>query len=122
MDDNCVSLIITKPSHLPPGPKGVINDWRKFKLESMDQESFPPNKRELLKQMSSPHKPKEESLCTSSQKVGLSFPGFSYSNKILKMDIVGNTEIWVDIRGNDYFLIIKNDNSTKLQKNSWGLV
>ncbi|GAA6093782.1 phosducin b [Tachysurus ichikawai] len=53
------------------GPKGVINDWRKFKLESMDQESFPPNKRELLKQMSSPHKPKEESLCTSSQKISI---------------------------------------------------
>ncbi|XP_030626220.1 phosducin b [Chanos chanos] len=42
------------------GPKGVINDWRKFKLESMDQESLPPNKRELLRQMSSPHKPKDD--------------------------------------------------------------
>ncbi|KAG9351116.1 hypothetical protein JZ751_025006 [Albula glossodonta] len=42
------------------GPKGVINDWRKFKLESEDQESLPPSKRELLRQMSSPHKPKEE--------------------------------------------------------------
>ncbi|KAG7316820.1 hypothetical protein KOW79_020361 [Hemibagrus wyckioides] len=47
------------------GPKGVINDWRKFKLESMDQESLPPNKRELLKQMSSPLNPKEESLGSS---------------------------------------------------------
>ncbi|XP_048108495.1 phosducin b [Alosa alosa] len=42
------------------GPKGVINDWRRFKLESMDQEALPPQKRELLRQMSSPHKPKDE--------------------------------------------------------------
>lgn len=41
-----------------PGPKGVINDWRKFKLESMDQDSLPPSKRELLRQMSST-KPQE---------------------------------------------------------------
>ncbi|XP_051954450.1 phosducin-like isoform X1 [Xyrauchen texanus] len=41
------------------GPKGVINDWRKFKLESMDQEALPPSKRELLRQMSSPQKPKD---------------------------------------------------------------
>ncbi|XP_035268544.1 phosducin b [Anguilla rostrata] len=38
------------------GPKGVINDWRKFKLESVDQDSMPPSKRELLRQMSSTHK------------------------------------------------------------------
>lgn len=42
------------------GPKGVINDWRRFKLESMDQENLPPAKRELLRQMSSPHKPKDD--------------------------------------------------------------
>ncbi|KAM6962901.1 phosducin b isoform 1-T2 [Aplochiton taeniatus] len=42
------------------GPKGVINDWRRFKLESMDQESLPPNKRELLRQMSSPHRPNDD--------------------------------------------------------------
>ncbi|XP_033821213.1 phosducin b [Periophthalmus magnuspinnatus] len=41
------------------GPKGVINDWRRFKLESMDKESLPPAKRELLRQMSSPGRPKE---------------------------------------------------------------
>ncbi|XP_028667212.2 phosducin b [Erpetoichthys calabaricus] len=39
------------------GPKGVINDWRRFKLESEDHESIPPNKRELLRQMSSPYRP-----------------------------------------------------------------
>ncbi|CAL8267620.1 unnamed protein product [Arctogadus glacialis] len=43
------------------GPKGVINDWRRFKLESMDQESLPPAKRELLRQMSSPQKPQDKS-------------------------------------------------------------
>ncbi|XP_046905831.1 phosducin b [Hypomesus transpacificus] len=42
------------------GPKGVINDWRRFKLESMDQDSLPPQKRELLRQMSSPQKPKDD--------------------------------------------------------------
>ncbi|XP_013013342.1 phosducin [Cavia porcellus] len=36
------------------GPKGVINDWRKFKLESEDSESVPPSKKEILRQMSSP--------------------------------------------------------------------
>ncbi|VCW96948.1 unnamed protein product, partial [Gulo gulo] len=38
-----------------PGPKGVINDWRKFKLESEDRDSIPPSKKEILRQMSSPH-------------------------------------------------------------------
>ncbi|XP_075396619.1 phosducin [Tenrec ecaudatus] len=37
------------------GPKGVIHDWRKFKLESEDGDSIPPNKKEILRQMSSPH-------------------------------------------------------------------
>ncbi|XP_011789579.1 PREDICTED: phosducin isoform X1 [Colobus angolensis palliatus] len=36
------------------GPKGVINDWRKFKLESQDSDSIPPSKKEILRQMSSP--------------------------------------------------------------------
>ncbi|XP_057626578.1 phosducin [Chionomys nivalis] len=36
------------------GPKGVINDWRKFKLESEDSDSIPPSKKEILRQMSSP--------------------------------------------------------------------
>uniref|UniRef100_A0A3P8SK46 Phosducin b n=1 Tax=Amphiprion percula TaxID=161767 RepID=A0A3P8SK46_AMPPE len=26
------------------GPKGVINDWRRFKLESMDQQNLPPSR------------------------------------------------------------------------------
>ncbi len=51
------------------GPKGVINDWRKFKLESMDQEALPPNKRELLRQMSSPHKPKDSCVGGFNRKV-----------------------------------------------------
>ncbi|XP_060800268.1 phosducin-like [Neoarius graeffei] len=36
------------------GPKGVINDWRKFKLESEDHESMPQKRKELLRQMSNP--------------------------------------------------------------------
>ncbi|XP_036128769.1 phosducin isoform X2 [Molossus molossus] len=36
------------------GPKGVINDWRKFKLGSEDSDSVPPSKKEILRQMSSP--------------------------------------------------------------------
>ncbi|KAF6075392.1 phosducin [Phyllostomus discolor] len=36
------------------GPKGVIHDWRKFKLESEDGDSVPPSKKEILRQMSSP--------------------------------------------------------------------
>ncbi|KAK2843971.1 hypothetical protein Q5P01_010630 [Channa striata] len=35
------------------GPKGVIDDWRRFKLDSVDQ-GVRENKRELLRQMSSP--------------------------------------------------------------------
>ncbi|NWS66130.1 PHOS protein, partial [Crotophaga sulcirostris] len=38
------------------GPKGVINDWRKFKLESKDIDSLPLSKKEILRQMSSPHR------------------------------------------------------------------
>ncbi|XP_062067233.1 phosducin [Lepus europaeus] len=38
------------------GPKGVINDWRKFKLESEDSDSIPPSKKEILRQMSSQSK------------------------------------------------------------------
>uniref|UniRef100_A0A8C6SGR0 Phosducin n=1 Tax=Neogobius melanostomus TaxID=47308 RepID=A0A8C6SGR0_9GOBI len=34
-------------------PKGVITDWRRFKLDSVDQ-SIPQKKRELLRQMSTP--------------------------------------------------------------------
>lgn len=36
------------------GPKGVIHDWRKFKIESEDHESTPQKRRELLRQMSNP--------------------------------------------------------------------
>ncbi|XP_038650518.1 phosducin-like isoform X1 [Scyliorhinus canicula] len=37
------------------GPKGVINDWRKFKLGSENKEITPSNKRQLLRQLSSPY-------------------------------------------------------------------
>ncbi|KAM3876003.1 phosducin b [Diretmus argenteus] len=53
------------------GPKGVINDWRRFKLESMDHENLPPAKRELLRQMSSPDKPKDESRATMNRKMSV---------------------------------------------------
>ncbi|TNN58152.1 phosducin [Liparis tanakae] len=43
------------------GPKGVINDWRRFKLDSVDQ-TVPQNKRELLRQMSSPREDNKERL------------------------------------------------------------
>ncbi|KAM4721175.1 phosducin [Rhinophrynus dorsalis] len=43
-------------SAMNTGPKGVIHDWRKFKLVSEDQEAIPPNKKEILRQMSSPYK------------------------------------------------------------------
>ncbi|KAJ8409497.1 hypothetical protein AAFF_G00228980 [Aldrovandia affinis] len=36
------------------GPKGVISDWRKFRLESEDRDSMAPNKCDLLRQMSNP--------------------------------------------------------------------
>ncbi|KAI4883041.1 hypothetical protein NFI96_009205, partial [Prochilodus magdalenae] len=42
------------------GPKGVIHDWRKFKLESEDHESMPQKKRELLRQMSNPRPNSED--------------------------------------------------------------
>lgn len=43
------------------GPKGVINDWRRFKLDSVDQ-TVPQRKRELLRQMSSPRDDDKERL------------------------------------------------------------
>ncbi|XP_036421208.1 phosducin a [Colossoma macropomum] len=42
------------------GPKGVIHDWRKFKLESEDHESMPQKRRELLRQMSNPRSNNED--------------------------------------------------------------
>ncbi len=56
------------------GPKGVINDWRRFKLESMDQENMPAAKRELLRQMSSPSRPKDDSRANLNRKVQLNGP------------------------------------------------
>ncbi|XP_058494968.1 phosducin b isoform X1 [Solea solea] len=53
------------------GPKGVINDWRRFKMESMDQESLPPAKKELLKQMSSPNKIKDDSRANLNRKMSV---------------------------------------------------
>ncbi|KAF7241284.1 phosducin [Varanus komodoensis] len=45
------------PEATHTGPKGVINDWRKFKLESKDQDALPLSKKEILiRQMSSPHR------------------------------------------------------------------
>ncbi|XP_077572969.1 phosducin b [Stigmatopora nigra] len=53
------------------GPKGVINDWRRFKLESMEQENLPPAKRELLRQMSSPHRKKDDSRSNLNRKMSV---------------------------------------------------
>lgn len=63
--------ICTSKSHLSChlGPKGVINDWRRFKLESMDQDNLPPAKRDLLRQMSSPNGPKDDSRSNLNRKV-----------------------------------------------------
>ncbi|KAF2984618.1 hypothetical protein EK904_003565 [Melospiza melodia maxima] len=51
-----VDVRLYSSSTLLPGPKGVINDWRKFKLESEDGDSLPLSKKEMLRQMSSPHR------------------------------------------------------------------
>lgn len=59
---------------MPTGPKGVINDWRRFKLESMDQENVPSAKKELLRQMSSPSKSKEDSRANLNRKVPSAWP------------------------------------------------
>lgn len=56
------------------GPKGVINDWRRFKLESMDQENLPLAKRDLLRQMSSPNGPKDDSKANLNRKVQAETP------------------------------------------------
>lgn len=56
------------------GPKGVINDWRRFKLESLDQENLPPSKKELLRQMSSPNRAKDDSRANLNRKVESNTP------------------------------------------------
>ncbi len=66
------------------GPKGVINDWRKFKLESMDQEALPPNKRELLRQMSSPHKPRDSCVGGYNRKVDSFDHDFKIKNELFE--------------------------------------
>ncbi|KAF1568945.1 UNVERIFIED_CONTAM: phosducin, partial [Eudyptes robustus] len=59
-ETNCIFFFFLKTvSHLTSsllGPKGVINDWRKFKLESEDRDSLSLSKKEILRQMSSPHR------------------------------------------------------------------
>ncbi|NXE14940.1 PHOS protein, partial [Lophotis ruficrista] len=61
-ETNCIfslKINLTPVSHLTlslSGPKGVINDWRKFKLESEDRDSLSLSKKEILRQMSSPHR------------------------------------------------------------------
>lgn len=54
-----------------PGPKGVIHDWRRFKLESEDHDSIPPNKRELLRQMSNPKSSNEDTREKVNRKVNM---------------------------------------------------
>uniref|UniRef100_A0A6J0TUV0 Phosducin n=1 Tax=Pogona vitticeps TaxID=103695 RepID=A0A6J0TUV0_9SAUR len=45
------------PEATHTGPKGVINDWRKFKLEGKDRDALPLSKKEILiRQMSSPYR------------------------------------------------------------------
>ncbi|KAG8003167.1 phosducin [Nibea albiflora] len=53
------------------GPKGVINDWRRFKLESMDQENMSAAKKELLRQMSSPSGPKDDARANLNRKMSV---------------------------------------------------
>ncbi|KAM5238730.1 phosducin [Ctenodactylus gundi] len=53
------------------GPKGVINDWRKFKLESEDGESIPPCKKEILRQMSSQSRDDKDSKERFSRKMSI---------------------------------------------------
>nr|XP_040040454.1 phosducin b [Gasterosteus aculeatus aculeatus]XP_040040455.1 phosducin b [Gasterosteus aculeatus aculeatus] len=68
MSDNMSDLPETPTQ---TGPKGVINDWRRFKLESMDQESLPAAKRELLRQMSSPSRPKDDARANINRKMSV---------------------------------------------------
>lgn len=57
---NCFNKVIFR-GHEPTGPKGVINDWRRFKLDTVDQ-MVPQSKRELLRQMSAPREDDKERL------------------------------------------------------------
>ncbi|NXV83289.1 PHOS protein, partial [Atlantisia rogersi] len=50
-ETNCFFSSKNKPNH-----PCVINDWRKFKLESEDRDSLSLSKKEILRQMSSPHR------------------------------------------------------------------
>uniref|UniRef100_A0A087WRK4 Phosducin n=1 Tax=Mus musculus TaxID=10090 RepID=A0A087WRK4_MOUSE len=59
------------------GPKGVINDWRKFKLESEDGDSIPPSKKEILRQMSSPQS-RDDSKERMSRKVREEKTGYEF--------------------------------------------
>lgn len=70
MSSKSLSIIEKKMLLVPSiGPKGVINDWRRFKLESMDQENLPAAKKEILRQMSSPSGPKDDSRANLNRKV-----------------------------------------------------
>ncbi|XP_048833485.1 phosducin b isoform X2 [Brienomyrus brachyistius] len=66
-----LALVEDELSTSHTGPKGVINDWRKFKLESLDRDGQPPSKRELLRQMSSPNRSKGDSRETPNRKMNM---------------------------------------------------
>lgn len=69
------------------GPKGVIHDWRKFKLESEDHESTPQKRRELLRQMSNPKANNDDNQERINRKVINHFhkttKGFTLNNTII---------------------------------------
>ncbi|NXT21172.1 PHOS protein, partial [Syrrhaptes paradoxus] len=50
-ETNCIMFLFSKNKL-----NCVINDWRKFKLESEDGDSLSLSKKEILRQMSSPHR------------------------------------------------------------------
>lgn len=75
-------------SMVSAGPKGVIHDWRKFKLESEDHESMPQTRRELLRQMSNPKANSDDNLERINRKV------FKQYNKTTKSFILNTTIIF----------------------------
>lgn len=68
------------------GPKGVIHDWRKFKLESEDHESTPQKRRELLRQMSNPKANNDDNYERINRKVTIQYKNNS-------KDLILNTKI-----------------------------
>lgn len=93
-----------------PGPKGVINDWRRFKLDSVDP-TVPQRKRELLRQMSNPREDDKERVNRKVRGKHTEPGGLSnvHINDHIRSDRISNIDTFTQMSAQEYELIQNED-------------